>query len=296
MKYNVSVVIPVFNDADALPELLSRLRRVSAGSGYLLDVVLVDDGSGDKVWSELEGLARQFGDMDIAVLRLDKNHGQHPATIQGLLVAKGDFIITMDADLQHPPEFIPILANQLAHGNADVAYATCRGAHGLFRRLIGTARRLLVAPLGTSLVKASSFRVIRSSLLDSKMRAAASGVVNLDEFLSWEANKVSSVPAPHHPRKYNVSSYTPGRLLAFALWSAWSTRHLSRAVCILGVGFVVIGISAYMVRSSVWGSLPFSLFFGVGSSFIIFGLLHRFAWRYHNSKKNIHVIKTIKTR
>src|SRR5690606_341886 len=178
------------------------------------------------------------------------------------------------------PEFVSVLVDQLANGSADVVYAVSRGAHSFFRRLVGAARRALVAPLGTSLVKASSFRVIRRSLFDSRVRRAASNAVNLDEFLSWEAGNVSSVSAPHHPRKHNVSSYTLKRLLAFALWSAWSTRHLSRAFCILGVGLVVFGIFAFMFMSSTRYDLFLSLFLVIGLFCIIFVLIYRFVLRY----------------
>lgn len=294
MKCKVSVVIPVFDDADALPELLERLGRVSREKEYLLDIVLVDDGSRDKVWSELRGIVEKYHDFDLAVLRLDRNYGQHPATIQGLLVACGDFMVTMDADLQHPPEFIPALIDKLVKTGADVIYATGSSAHGMFRRLIGSARRILAGPAGSSLVKASSFRVISRSFFDSKVRKKAPRVINLDDYLSWEARKVSSIPAPHHPRRHNASSYTPGRLLVFALQSAWGTRHLSRAVGIVGAGLFLVGAAVFAVRGQEECLLP-SILVGYGLALIVFGLLHRFSWLYRGSNR-IRVIETIRTR
>lgn len=295
MKYKVSVVIPVFNDVDALPELLDRLGRVSCEQGYSMDVVLVDDGSDDKVWFELEGIVEKFCDLDLRVLQLDRNHGQHPATIEGLLVARGDFMVTMDSDLQHPPEFIPVLLDRLRYGGEDLVYATGSCAHSMIRRLIGTARRILAAPIGTSLVKASSFRAISRSLFDSRVRRAASSIINLDEHLSWETRNITSIPAPHHPRKHNASAYTPRRLLAFAFQTAWGTRHLSRAICITGVGLVLIGVSTYIANASSKSYLFSSLSVGIGLFFIFSGLMHRFVWRYRTSNE-VHVIKTIKTR
>ena len=116
----LSVVLPAYQEAGVLPSLLPRLLVALRGLGVEWEVVIVDDGSTDGTWSVVEGAARADG--RVRGVRLSRNFGHQAALSAGLSIARGGAVITMDSDLQHPPEFIPALLAKAREGN-DVVYA-----------------------------------------------------------------------------------------------------------------------------------------------------------------------------
>jgi glycosyltransferase involved in cell wall biosynthesis len=129
----LSVVIPVYNSAEILPELVDRLEAVLAAVAPSAEVILVNDGSADGSWGEVERLAA--GHPRVRGIDLMRNYGQHNALLCGIRLASGERIVTMDDDLQHPPEEIPKLLAALVPG-VDVVYGTPeREQHGVFRDL-----------------------------------------------------------------------------------------------------------------------------------------------------------------
>lgn len=115
----ISVVVPVFNEEMTIPELHRRLRAVLARYAEH-EIVLVDDGSSDGTWLELERAAQS--DEHVRLIRLSRNFGHQAALSAGLAAAKGDAVVTIDADLQDPPEVIPDLVARWQQGY-DVVYA-----------------------------------------------------------------------------------------------------------------------------------------------------------------------------
>ena len=111
----VSIVIPVYNEEESLPELLRRTEAACAQLSQAYEIVLVDDGSRDKSAQILEDAAAREGSPVVAVI-LNRNYGQHAAIMAGFEHSKGDVVITLDADLQNPPEEIPRLVAQAALG------------------------------------------------------------------------------------------------------------------------------------------------------------------------------------
>src|SRR5947208_467400 len=116
----LSVVLPAYQEAGVLPSLLPRLLVALRGLGVEWEVVIVDDGSTDGTWSVVEGAARADG--RVRGVRLSRNFGHQAALSAGLSIARGGAVITMDSDLQHPPEVIPALLAKAREGN-DVVYA-----------------------------------------------------------------------------------------------------------------------------------------------------------------------------
>src|SRR5215471_16888871 len=129
----LSVVIPVYNSETILPELVPKLLAVLADVGRRFEVVLVNDGSGDQSWHVIEALVLQHG--VVRGINLMRNYGQHNALLCGIRAVRYDVIVTMDDDLQHPPEEIPQLLAKLAEGY-DVVYGTpAQEQHGFWRNL-----------------------------------------------------------------------------------------------------------------------------------------------------------------
>src|SRR5512147_1104301 len=112
----VSIVVPVYNEEASLPELIQRLETVCAQLAFSCEIILVDDGSRDRSGELITAAAKQSGGLISAVI-LNRNYGQHNALMAGLSEARGDLIITMDADLQNPPEEIPRLIAAANEGN-----------------------------------------------------------------------------------------------------------------------------------------------------------------------------------
>src|SRR5690242_19896367 len=117
----LSVVIPLYNSATILPELVPRLLAVLADGGRPCEVVLVNDGSRDQSWGVIEELVLQYG--VVRGINLMRNYGQQSALLRGIRAVRYDVIVTMDDDLQHPPEEIPQLLTKLVEGY-DVVYGT----------------------------------------------------------------------------------------------------------------------------------------------------------------------------
>src|ERR1700688_256617 len=110
----VSVVVPVYNGAAALPELVARLRVVLAGRAPDAEILLVNDGSRDASWQAIAELAAAKGGPLVRGIDLRRNYGQHNALLCGIRAAAGAVVVTLDDDLQHPPEEIPKLLDALA--------------------------------------------------------------------------------------------------------------------------------------------------------------------------------------
>lgn len=111
----VSVVIPVYNEEASLPELLRRTEAACLELGRAFEIVLVDDGSRDRSAELLQAAAERDGSAVVAVI-LNRNYGQHAAILAGFEQSRGDLVITLDADLQNPPEEIPRLVERAAQG------------------------------------------------------------------------------------------------------------------------------------------------------------------------------------
>ena len=137
---SVSVVIPVYNSADILPDLLARLSPVLKKLGATYELLLVNDGSQDESWTVIAAAAERLD--WIRGIDLMRNYGQHNALLCGIREARHDIIVTMDDDLQHPPEEIPTLLQKLAEG-ADVVYGPpLEEQHGLWRDLASAISKI----------------------------------------------------------------------------------------------------------------------------------------------------------
>ena len=133
----LSLVIPVFDEANSLPALLERIDEVASGLGHEVEIVVVDDGSQDGTWSliEREAAVRER----FRGVRLSRNFGHQIALTAGLMAAQGEIVVTLDGDLQHPPELIPSLLAKAAEGY-DVVYAVRGPSDSEGRLKIATAR------------------------------------------------------------------------------------------------------------------------------------------------------------
>ena len=115
---NISVVVPLFNEDESLPELCAWIDKVMQKNNYSYEVLLIDDGSKDKSWQVVEQIAAE--NTNIKGIKFRRNYGKSAALNIGFAKAKGDVVITMDADLQDSPEEIPALYNKIAVEGFDL--------------------------------------------------------------------------------------------------------------------------------------------------------------------------------
>jgi glycosyltransferase involved in cell wall biosynthesis len=243
-EYSLSIVVPVFNSESSLRSLITRLERVMAQEGWLAEIILVNDGSVDGSWEQIRRLSA--GCAWVHGINLMRNYGQHNALLCGIRAARHDVVVTMDDDLQHPPEEIPRLLARLAEG-WDVVYGKpLRERSGPWRGLASKFARLaLRGSMGGKMARqASAFRAFRTELRGA-FADYQSPFVSIDVLLTWATMRFDAVGVRHDPRRIGKSNYTFRKLLvhAFNMITGSSTRPLE-AISLMGIGFTIFGFLA----------------------------------------------------
>ncbi|MEY2453465.1 MAG: hypothetical protein QOD92_3039 [Acidimicrobiaceae bacterium] len=238
----VSVVIPVFNSDETLPPLVEGIAAVLGAGSEPFEIVLVDDGSRDSTWRRCAELAESH--RFVRALRLSRNFGQHNALLAGLREARFAVTVTMDDDLQHPPEEIPQLLAALEQG-ADVVYGTpSELPHGVLRNVSSRITKVAMAKAADARIarSVSAFRAFRTDLRGSFQEFRAP-YVSLDVLLSWGTTRFTTVTVRHDARTVGSSNYTFGKLVRHTLnmltgFSVWPLRLAS----VIGFVFTIVGV------------------------------------------------------
>lgn len=213
----ISVVVPVYQSEHHLQAFVDRLHASLQPMGVDYELILVDDGSSDGSWNILEACHRRHSDT-IHAIRLSRNYGQHNALLCGIRHAACPVIVTLDDDLQHPPEEIPRLVRRLEEG-WDVVYATPENpAHPRWRNLSSRwLKSCIEQTCGIRGVKQiSAFRAFRTSLRDA-FASHAGPNTSIDVLLSWGGARVDAISVRHDQRVAGRSQYTLARLLHHAM-------------------------------------------------------------------------------
>lgn len=241
LKSGISVVIPVYNSAQILPELVKRLALVLPGMHENFEVVLVNDGSRDDSWKVIEGLGAKF--KWIRGICLMRNYGQHNALLAGIRAANYATTITMDDDLQHPPEELPKLLGALSH-EIDVVYAPpLKEQHGFLRDLASiVTKTALQGAMGVEIAqKSSAWRIFRTKVRDA-FADYRSPLASVDVLLTWGTVRFSVIPLRHDPRAQGKSNYSFGKLVrhSFNMMTGFSIVPLQVA-SMAGFLFTIFG-------------------------------------------------------
>lgn len=239
----LSVVVPVYNSEASLEELVARLKPVLAATGAPFELILVDDGSRDGSGRVIEELTSRHA--WVHSIHLMRNFGQHNALLCGIRAARHDVIVTMDDDLQNPPEEIPKLLEKLGEG-FDVVYGTPETKqHGIFRNLASRITRVaLQSSMGAETARhASAFRAFRTCLRDA-FASYRSPFVSIDVLLTWGTGRFAAVRIDHRPRHAGRSNYTLRKLVVHALdmMTGFSTLPLQIA-SLTGFVFTLFGLA-----------------------------------------------------
>lgn len=261
---SLSVVVPVYNSEGSLPLLISALEPVLASHSREYEVILVDDGSRDSSAKVIDSLSREKP--WVRGISLMRNYGQHNALLCGIRSARHGIIVTMDDDLQNPPEEIPKLLSKLAEGY-DVVYGTPeKEQHGLLRDLASQVTKLtLQNTLGAETARrVSAFRAFRTEVRNA-FATYRSPFVSIDVLLTWGTSRFAAIPVRHEPRRIGESQYTVRKLLVHAanMMTGFSTLPLQLASLVgfvftlFGFGVLVFVLVSYAIRGSGITGFPF---------------------------------------
>jgi len=254
---DLSVVVPVYRGESLIEPLVERLSQSLPAIAKKYEVILVNDGSPDNSWEVIERLAEKY--RWVRGIRLMRNYGQHNATLCGVRLACYEVTVTMDQDLQHLPEDIPLLLAELEKGY-DVVYGAPKVLPQGFIRNVLTAniKRILADTMGVPSVKnMSEFRAFRTHLR-SAFENFQSPTMIIDVLLSWGTSRFTSVPvdiARAQTSNYNFAALIRAALL---ILTGYSTKPL-RLASWIGFAMTLFGLGVFVYVLVIYftlGSLP----------------------------------------
>jgi undecaprenyl-phosphate 4-deoxy-4-formamido-L-arabinose transferase len=237
---SLSVVVPVFNSEQTLRDLVSRLKSVLRGQAAEFELILVNDASRDGSWAVISALVKE--EPWVVGINFMRNYGQHNALLAGVRAARYDIVVTLDDDLQNPPEEIPRLLEELNKG-FDVVYGSpATEEHGLWRNLASQITKIAL-----------------QGAMGVKSARKVSAFVSIDVLLTWGTTRFSSVEVRHESRQVGRSNYTFGKLVVHALnmTTGFSVLPLQFAG-LLGFAFTLFGVAIFcfvLARNLIYGSV-----------------------------------------
>lgn len=288
---SLSVVVPVFRSEQTLTPLYERLSAVLDKIAPAWEILFVEDCGGDGSWRVIEALARRDG--RVRGIRMSRNYGQHNALLCGIRAATHEIVITLDDDLQNPPEEIPRLLAKLTEGY-DVAYGTPeREQHGFLRDQASRVTKMaLQGAMGAETArKVSAYRAFRTRLRDA-FSNYRSPFVSIDVLLTWATTRFTHVQVRHEPRTVGQSNYTLRKLIVHALnmMTGFSTLPLQMASLIgfaftlFGFGILAYVLGGYLMRgSSVPGFVFLASIVAIfsGAQLFALGIIGEYLARMH---------------
>jgi glycosyltransferase involved in cell wall biosynthesis len=309
---DISIVIPVYNEAESLPLLHAELDATLRASGKCYEIIAVDDGSSDDSLGVLKQLAA--ADPHLVIVGLRRNFGQTAAFAAGFDQARGEVVITLDADGQNDPADIPLLLDKMAEGYDIVSGWRQNRQEPLLTRKIPSrvANAIITSNTGISLhdsgcsLKAYRYEVIKMVKLYGDMHRF------IPAFASWMGVKVAEVPVKDRARQFGKSKYGVSRTfrvfldlftLSFLLSFQGKPMRLfgGMGVATGAIGVVILAYLAYIkiFEGALLSNRPI-LWLGVmlvilGVQFIFFGLLAEMQMRtyYESQGKSIYVAREV---
>lgn len=250
--FTYSVVIPVYNSAPIVGSTIDQIVDVFRENGLSYELILVNDGSRDDSWEVISGRARL--DPNIVALNLLRNYGQHSANLAGLRASTGDYVITMDDDLQNPPDQVLLLIDEAMSGKDLVFGRFQTKQHARYRRLGTRAidminRRVFLQPPDLTV---SNFRLLRRDVVDRICASNTAYPYITGQALMYSHDR-SNVVVRHEPRPVGKSNYSLLRIARLVLtilfsYSVFPLRLAAFAGFLIAGASFVIGVG-YLVRS-----------------------------------------------
>lgn len=293
---SVSIVIPVFNEEQNLEELIRRCLEVCNGMGKPFEIILVDDGSTDSSPIKITEAAEQNSGKIAGVL-LNRNYGQHAAVKAGLSKARNEIIVTLDADLQNPPEEIPKLVEKIEEG-FDVVGSVRTPRHDSFFRKFSSfiINKTIQSTTGVMMNDyGCMLRAYKRHIVDAILQCHERSTF-IPVLANSFAKNTTEIEVRHEKRNAGSSKYGLWRLISlqFDLLTCMTTfplRLLSvigGIISAIGIGFGAFLIIMRLIHGSNWAvqgvfTLFAFLFIFIGAQFVGMGLLGEYIGRiYHD--------------
>jgi undecaprenyl-phosphate 4-deoxy-4-formamido-L-arabinose transferase len=288
---DVSVVIPVYGSQATLRPLAERLCAVLDGTGRTYEVIFVNDDSPDRAWGELEALAARFPDRVVAI-ELTRNFGQHNAIMCGFHHARGRYVVTMDDDLQHPPEEVPKLLDTIEQTGLDVVYGRYdQKKHRAWRNLGSRMLNLVYRKVFGIAGEFTAFRAIRHEIVEAAL-AYDLNFTFIDGLLAWNTRRIGGCTVEHAERQHGRSGYSLRKLLvlAFNLLTNFSLLPLQVSTllglfsaCVgFGVGVYYLGFALLRgIAVPGYASTITAVLFLGGVQLFAIGIIGEYVGRLH---------------
>lgn len=260
---SISVVVPVYNSESSLMLLIQRLEPVLASLSHDYEAILINDGSRDGSWEAIQQLSRTYS--WVRGINLMRNYGQHNALLCGIRAARFETTVTIDDDLQHPPEEIPRLLTAL--NGVDVVYGVPEQEPHVAWRAFGSKLTKLALQniMGVEVARnVSAFRALRTRLRDA-FGKYQSPFVSLDVLLTWGTTRFGAVRVRHDRRFAGCSNYTLSKLVRHALtlvtgYTVWPLEMASLmgfAFMLFGMGVLMFVVAEYFIHGGSVHGFPF---------------------------------------
>ncbi|SFN67074.1 undecaprenyl-phosphate 4-deoxy-4-formamido-L-arabinose transferase [Izhakiella capsodis] len=291
----VSVVIPVFNEQESLPELIRRTRAACDLLTMPYEVILVDDGSSDDSALLMEAAASEPNSPVVAIL-LNRNYGQHSAIMAGFSHVSGDLIVTLDADLQNPPEEIPRLVEKAAEGYDVVGTVRQNRQDTWFRRRASRViNSLIQKATGKSMGDyGCMLRAYRRPIIDAMLHCHERSTF-IPILANTFARRTVEIPVLHAEREFGDSKYSLLKLinLMYDLITCLTTTPLrllsifGSITALAGFALAVMLLLLRLFFGAEWAgrgvfTLFALLFMFIGAQFVGMGLLGEYIGRIYN--------------
>jgi undecaprenyl-phosphate 4-deoxy-4-formamido-L-arabinose transferase len=294
----ISVIIPVYNEEECLPELLQRMAAAMAGMGRPYEIICINDGSRDGSLKILT--AASAADPSLKIIDFNRNYGQHSAVFAGFEAARGEIIITLDADLQNPPEEVPKLVAKMDEGYDVVGSVRQQRQDSLFRKIASRIiNRVTAAVTGVQLHDyGCMLRAYRKDVVKTLCEAKEISTF-IPVLADLFAGRVTEIPVAHAERTKGQSKYSVLKLIrlqfdlitSFSLLPLRTTMFVGVITSILAMAVAIVLITGRLIYGSDWAlsgtfTLFAVLFFFMGILLFSIGLLGEYVGRIYMEVRN----------
>ena len=300
---DITVVIPVFNSIETLRPVYERTAKTLTDLGKSFEVLFVEDGGPIESWNELKAIKKSHP-KTVTLIRLGRNYGQNAATVCGITHSRGNTVITMDDDLQTPPEEIEKLLAVQSSTDADVVFGITPKQNNPFLKRLGSAmiKRIFDWVDGADI--GSAFRLI-SPELKEKLNKQTHDQLFLNQVLNWYTDEIEKVEVEHEPRNEGNSGYSFIGLTVIALKLIFFyTDFPLRLMSIMGmlIALTCFGFGSYYIYEKYtvgaeagFASIITAIFFATGIIMLCMSILGAYISRIYADriKRPVYSVKTI---
>jgi len=300
---DITVVVPVFNSVQTLEPLFKRIRSVMELEQLTFEVLFVEDGGANESWAELKRIKASYPEQ-IRLVRFARNYGQNAATVCGISQALGANIITIDDDLQTPPEEIPKLLKAQKQSGADVVFGVTSEQNNPFVKRAGSSALKWIFKWIDGSDLGSSFRFIGQQLKEKLVKQSHDQLF-LNQVIHWYTDEIVKVEVVHESRSEGNSGYSVLGLLRISVKLIFFyTDFPLRVMSIAGLIFAAVcfGLGVYYIYERLvlgaapgFASIITAIFFATGIIMICLSVLGAYISRIYADRirKPVYSIKSI---